>query len=55
MLVSAILAYVIVRVSAVGMAAVLDHCFTERLALSWIQKYICEFGGDHTKVMMCAS
>jgi acetylcholinesterase len=32
----------------------LDH-FTERLALSWIQKYIGAFGGDPTKVMMCAS
>jgi carboxylesterase type B len=43
----------IVRVSTVSMADVFDY-FTERLALSWIQKYIGTFGGDPTKVMMCA-
>jgi acetylcholinesterase len=26
--------------------------FTERLALGWVQKYICEFGGDPDKVTM---
>ena len=25
---------------------------TERLALRWVQKYICEFGGDPEKVTM---
>jgi hypothetical protein len=25
---------------------------TESLALRWLQKYICEFGGDPEKVMM---
>ena len=26
--------------------------FTERMALRWVQKYICEFGGDPEKVTM---
>ena len=25
---------------------------TERMALRWVQKYICEFGGDPSKVTM---
>ena len=26
--------------------------FTERMAFRWVQKYICEFGGDPEKVTM---
>lgn len=32
----------------------LSHCFVEREAYRWIQKYIGAFGGDHSKVTMYA-
>ena len=37
---------------AIGMINVEMPGFTERMALGWVQKYICEFGGDSEKVTM---
>jgi acetylcholinesterase len=38
--------------SASQLIHVVTPSFTERLALHWVQKYICEFGGDLSKVTM---
>ena len=42
----------IVGAQLVVLIKVVTSGFTERLALGWVQKYICEFGGDPTKVTM---
>jgi acetylcholinesterase len=38
--------------SASQLIPVVTSGFTERLAFHWVQKYICEFGGDPSKVTM---
>lgn len=42
----------IVSVRAVGMVIVETFGVIERMALYWVQKYICEFGGDPGQVIV---